>query len=166
MCSRSGFTPPCADPSQGSNWGSRGVPWVTRPWPWRPRSATWSRGCKGGNFFFCFYLFIGELALPCCVWTFSGCGTRASHCSGFSCYGARALDHVGCSSCGAWTQLLWGTWDLPGPGSKPMFPVLVGRFLTTGPPGKCCERDNVYTTNTESTGASSSLGNGSGRRHF
>ena len=28
------------------------------------------------------------------------------------------------------------TWNLPGPGIKPMSPVLAGRFLTTGPPGK------------------------------
>ena len=28
------------------------------------------------------------------------------------------------------------TWYLPGPGIKPMSPVLAGRFLTTGPPGK------------------------------
>ena len=34
----------------------------------------------------------------------------------------------------AW--LLRGTWDLPGPGIKPMSPALAGRFLTTEPPGK------------------------------
>jgi len=27
-------------------------------------------------------------------------------------------------------------WDLPGGGIKPMFPVLAGGFLTTGPKGK------------------------------
>ena len=32
--------------------------------------------------------------------------------------------------------LLRGIWDLPGPGIGPVFPVLAGRFLTTGPPGK------------------------------
>ena len=44
---------------------------------------------------------------------------------------------------GMQAQQLWLTglfalsmWDLPGPGIKPMFPALVGRFLTSGPPGK------------------------------
>ena len=26
--------------------------------------------------------------------------------------------------------------DLPGPGIEPLSPILAGRFLTTGPPGK------------------------------
>ena len=34
----------------------------------------------------------------------------------------------------AW--LLRGTWDLPGPGIKPVSPALAGRFLTAEPPGK------------------------------
>ena len=32
--------------------------------------------------------------------------------------------------------LFRGMWDLPGPGLKPMFRTLAGRFLTTVPPGK------------------------------
>ena len=117
-------------------------------------------GCAGSSL-------LQTLFSSCCKQgLLSSCRALASHCSGFSCYAARALDRVGFCSCGAWTQLLWGMWDLPGPRIKPMFPVLAGGFLTTGPPGKCCERDNFYTTNTESTGASSSLGNGSGRRNF
>ena len=44
--------------------------------------------------------------------------------------------HAGFSSCGARAQLLHGTWDLPGPGLKPVSPALTGRFLTTAPPGK------------------------------
>ena len=40
------------------------------------------------------------------------------------------------SSCGAWAQLLRGTWDLPRPGMEPMSPVLVGGSFTTEPPGK------------------------------
>ena len=42
-----------------------------------------------------------------------------------------------------WAQSLWHMGlvapnhvDLPGPGVEPMSPALVGRFLTTGPPGK------------------------------
>ena len=42
----------------------------------------------------------------------------------------------GFSSCGTWALLLRGMWDLPGPGIKPMFPALVGGFLTTAPPGE------------------------------
>ena len=40
------------------------------------------------------------------------------------------------SSCGSWTQLLRGMWDLPGPGLEPVSSALAGRFLTTAPPGK------------------------------
>ena len=40
------------------------------------------------------------------------------------------------SSCGAWAQLLWGMWNLPGPGIEPMYPALAGEFLSTVPPGK------------------------------
>ena len=45
---------------------------------------------------------------------------------------------VGFSSCGSRALLLHGTWDLPGPGLKPVSPELAGRFLTTVPPGKPC----------------------------
>ena len=83
------------------------------------------------------------------------CGARASHCSGFSCCGARALGawvsvivahrlsscglralECRLSSCGARAQLLHGMWDLPRPGLEPMSPALAGGFLTTAPPGK------------------------------
>ena len=40
------------------------------------------------------------------------------------------------SNCGSRAHLLCGTWDLPGPGLKPMSPALAGGFLTTAPPGK------------------------------
>ena len=82
------------------------------------------------------------------------CGARASHCSGFSCCGARALGarasvvvahglnscgsqalERSLSSCGAQAQLLCGMWDLPRPGLKPVSPALAGGFLTTVPPG-------------------------------
>ena len=83
------------------------------------------------------------------------CGAWASHCSGSSCCGARALGPqasvVGArglsscgsqalerrlSSCGAWAQLLCGMWDLPGAGIEPVSPELADGFLTTAPPGK------------------------------
>ena len=75
---------------------------------------------------------------------------RASHCGGFYYCGAQPLGHTGFSSCstwaqqlwlvgskhrrrccGAWSQLLCGMWDLPGPGIEPVFPALQGGFLTT-----------------------------------
>ena len=78
------------------------------------------------------------------------CGAWASHCGGFSCCGACALDAwvsvvVACgvsscgsralerrlSSCGARAYLLHGMWDLPGPGLEPGSPALAGGFLTT-----------------------------------
>ena len=83
------------------------------------------------------------------------CAAWASHCGGFSCFGARALSArasvvVACrlsscgsralehrlSSCGTRAQLLRGMWDLPGPGLKPVSPALAGGFLTTAPSGK------------------------------
>ena len=73
----------------------------------------------------------------------------------FSCCGARALGAQasvvvarGLSSCGPWALerrlsrccarafLLRGMWDLPRPGLEPVSLTLVGRFLTTVPPGK------------------------------
>ena len=62
-------------------------------------------------------------------------GARASHCSGFSCCRARALE-CGLRSCGTGAQLLHSTWDLPGPGIKPVSPALTGRLLSTVPQGK------------------------------
>ena len=41
----------------------------------------------------------------------------------------------GLSSCGAWTWLLYGMWNLPQPAIEPVLPTLVG-FLTPGPPVK------------------------------
>ena len=60
----------------------------------------------------------------------SSCSVRASPCCGFSCHGARALEHLGFSSCGSWAQFLWRMWDLPGPGIEPMSPALAGGFFT------------------------------------
>ena len=89
------------------------------------------------------------------AWATLHCSARASHCSGFSRCGARALgtrasvvaacELSSCgsqalehrlSSCGTRAQLLRGMWDLPGPGLEPVSPALAGRFSTTAPPGK------------------------------
>ena len=51
------------------------------------------------------------------------CSVRVSHCGGFSCCGAWALEHR-FSSCGARASLLRGMWDLPGPGLEPVSPAL------------------------------------------
>ena len=60
---------------------------------------------------------------------------RVSHCGGFSCCGARALERRP-GSFGARAQLLRGVWDCLGPGVEPLSSALAGRFLAFGPPGK------------------------------
>ena len=55
--------------------------------------------------------------------------------TGFSSCGSQALERR-LSSCGARAQLPRGTWDLPGPGLKPVSPALADGFLTIAPPGK------------------------------
>ena len=52
--------------------------------------------------------------------------------------GARASVVVarGLSGCGSWAELLCGKWNLPGPEIEPVSPALVGKFLSTRPPGK------------------------------
>ena len=40
------------------------------------------------------------------------------------------------SGSAAWARLPRIMWNLPGPGIEPVSPVLAGRFLTTGMPGK------------------------------
>ena len=61
--------------------------------------------------------------------------STGSRCSDFSGCGFQALEHR-LIRCGAWAWFLCGTWNLPGPGIKPVSPVLAGRFLSTVPPGK------------------------------
>ena len=41
--------------------------------------------------------------------------------------------------CDTQAQLLWGVWDLPGPGIEPMSPESAGGFFDTEPPGKPCD---------------------------
>ena len=112
--------------------------------------------------------------LYCCTQAFSswrrvgllsGCGTRASHCGGFSCGATgsrrqasevvaqgligcdlRALEYLGFSICGAWASFLCGMWNFPGPKIEPMSPSLVGTSLTTLPPG---EVQVLWTLNQE-----------------
>ena len=74
----------------------------------------------------------------------SRCGVGASHCGGFSCFGAPALEQR-LNSCRARTYLLRGLWDLPRSGIKPVSPALTGRFFTTKPPGNpsSCFSNNI-----------------------
>ena len=90
------------------------------------------------------YLLVVILGLDCCTRTLSRCQERrrpfsgcaqASHCRGFSCCRAWTPE-LGLSSCGVWSYLLRGMWDLSGPGIEPVSLVLQGRFLTTGAPRK------------------------------
>ena len=82
------------------------------------------------------FIYLAVLGLHCCACAFSSCGKRrllssggawASHCSGFPYCRACVL--------GAGALLPLGIWNLPGPGIKPMSPVLAGGFLTIGQPG-------------------------------
>ena len=78
------------------------------------------------------------------MWIFVAAGTSSSwHQQGLLILVASLAESVasvvaarGLSSCGAQAQLLWGMWDLPGPGGRPVSPALAGGFLTTGPPEK------------------------------
>ena len=113
------------------------------------------------NFYFIFFDCVGSSLLRAGflqLWRARAtlrCRVRASHCGGFSCCRAQALGawasvvvarglsscgsralECRLSSCGARAQLLHGTWDLPGPGLKPVSPALAGGFLTTAPQGK------------------------------
>ena len=63
-------------------------------------------------------------------------GAWASHCGGFSCCGARALDvQAQGLPCVDLAAVQHGTWNLPVPGIEPEVPVLACRFLTAQPPG-------------------------------
>ena len=91
-------------------------------------------------------LFIAVCRLSVVVVSRSQFQCVASHCSSFSC-GAGVLGRAGCSSykslalehrrnsCGACAHLLHSTWVLPGLRIEPVFPVLVGGFLSTEPSG-------------------------------
>ena len=88
------------------------------------------------------------LGLHCCAWDLSlHCGTRVSHCGGFSCYGAQALgvwasvvvaldSRTLARSCGTQAELFHSIWDLLGPRIELIAPEFAGRFFSTVPPGK------------------------------
>ena len=99
-------------------------------------------GCVGSSLLRAGFLWLRRAGTILCY------GVRVSHCSGFSCCGARALGSrasvvavrrlsscgswaLECrlSNCGTWASLLRGMWDLPGPGLKPVSPALAGGFF-------------------------------------
>ena len=51
----------------------------------------------------------------------------------FQSVGSRCM---GFNRCSTRTELLWGVWDLPGPGMEPVSSALAGGFLSTGLPEK------------------------------
>lgn len=63
------------------------------------------------------------------------CSARPARCSGFSCCGARAVEH-GLGSCGSRALLLRSLWNFSRPRIKPMAPALASGFPSTAPPGK------------------------------
>ena len=97
-------------------------------------------------FLFKNYLLLAQRGLHCCAQAFCSCskwGLIWFWCAGFSLWWLpllRSMDSrcAGFSSCGTQVELPHGMWDLHGPGIKPMFPALAGRFLTTRSPRKSC----------------------------
>ena len=90
------------------------------------------------------HLLFAALDLCCCTRHFSSCSeqgllsncsVQASHCGGFSCCGAQAVDNR-LSSCVSLAWLPSSTWKLLRPGIKPLSSELAGGFLATGSPGK------------------------------
>ena len=61
--------------------------------------------------------------------------SSSSRVHGLSSCSSQALEHR-LYSCGSWSQLLYGIWDLPGPGIELMSLELAGCFFTIEPPGQ------------------------------
>ena len=90
-------------------------------------------------YFWLYWFFIAVLGL-CPVAGSGGCSSYASwasHCGDVSCCGAWALECVDSVVVGHGLRcsLVCGIL-VPGPRIEPVSPVMVGKFLTTGPPGK------------------------------
>ena len=90
--------------------------------------------------FFLYFPF-GCAGSPLLCQLFSSCSEQGASCGYLGSSLLRLLllrsTGSGCKgfrSCGTWAQLFHGIWDLPRPGTEPMFPELAGEFFTTGPP--------------------------------
>ena len=118
------------------------------------RICLWSGG-RGHTPCILIYLFLAEVGLCCFVRATLHCSAQASHCDGFSCWGAWALGTWSLvvaasgltsfhsqalerrlSSWGTWAKLLCNMWNPPRLGIKAVSSMLVGRFLSAEPPGK------------------------------
>ena len=135
-----GYNPSCIKPSGSSAW----------------QSAPGSLGLRSCSPLCLLYIYIilfifdcpgssllHRLFSSCSVWgLFYNCIAQASHGGGFSCHrahspgcpdfdssGSQALEHR-LRSCGSWTSLLQGTWDLPRSGIELMSPALAGGFFS------------------------------------
>ena len=73
------------------------------------------------------------LSPPCLAWAFCGCGqqgllshcrARGSHCGSLSCGRAQSLGNSGFSIWGTSAEVLYGMWNLPGPGIEPVSSAL------------------------------------------
>ena len=88
---------------------------------------------------------MGVLGLHCLSRTFSSCvewgatvhcGVKVSHCGGFSCCGAQALEHMGSVSVMHGLSCPAACGILKRPGIQLMSSALAGGFSTAGPLGK------------------------------
>ena len=77
-----------------------------------------------------------DLQITACDHQLLCCGTWPSHCHGFSCCRAWALEHGLVGACGLSFPTALGTPQHLGPGIKTMFPAFTGEFFTTESPGK------------------------------
>ena len=92
------------------------------------------------------YFWLLSVSIAACIFSllvesegYSLVAVRAPyHRDGFSCWGTQALECAGFISGDTQAQLPCGTWTLPGPGIRLLSPEAASRFLTIGPPVKCC----------------------------
>ena len=121
----------CGPPASSLRWTSSGesssIPVFSVPWQLTGSSL----------FFLCLFFFFFFLILFIYLhfwlrWVFGAArglslvaASRAHfqrQCTGFSCYRAQTQVMLG-------LQLLWGMWNLPGPGMEPVSPALIGRRI-------------------------------------
>ena len=133
-------------------WGTK-IPHAVSAWPKDSIICLFIFDCAGSSLLRWLFLSFSKQGL------LSSRSALASHCGGFSCCGARALERALCSrgsvvaehgfsscsswalehrlsSCGPRALLLSGIWDLSRSRTEPVSPALAGRFFTTEPPGK------------------------------
>ena len=106
------------------------------------KKVRWVHMKLGDSFLKLMHVFLAALGLHCCTQAFSSSGkwgllsgvTQASHCSGFSCWRARALEHVGSVVLDSRLSCSVACGILLAQESNPRSPALAGEFLTIRPP--------------------------------